>query len=130
VVMQSRPEIFLVTTILLVPFLYVSSSTPDACAYPSKWLESVDCYGDLGSGRTCCWTEDSGLNKGKKVCQTCLDFKDEEGASYTKCGPVAPAASKSPLPGLETKDRLPGGGLFELPETDNSLSENNSSSNN
>jgi hypothetical protein len=128
--MQCKPEIFLVSAVLIVPFLYYVDSVPVACAYPPKWLQSSDCYGEKDSGRTCCWTEDSGANKGKKVCQTCVDFIDKEGASQTRCGPVEPAAFKSPQTAspLEpqqdlTQDRIPGGGVFKVPETNLTLSE-------
>ena len=83
--MQSRPEIFLVTTVLLVPFLYFSSSIPDVCADEPSWgyLESRSCGAKTTnpetelSKQTCCWKErlwtSTGPGNVTTLCQTCYE---------------------------------------------------------
>src|SRR5688572_6543638 len=103
--MNSRPEIFIVTTVLLVPFLYyAASSIPDACAVIGVGSSGPDAQctgkGTDTNGQKCCWTAEEGPNKGKTVCQTCTERCDAQGACITRCSPVGPAALKSTLPGL------------------------------
>ncbi len=130
--MQSVRSIFVFSTVLLVPFLYYATSVPNACAEPSEGyrLGIGDCSGKETdrSGKTCCWTAYEGPDKGKKVCQTCYTKTGTDGSYMQSCSPVKPAAFKSTLPGLETQDRLPGGGVFEMPDNA-TVSQNISKSN-
>jgi hypothetical protein len=80
--MQIEPRIFAVSVILLVPFFYVTSFIPDACAVPpsSGFSTSGTCgakttSSDGVSKQTCCWKERTGTSMGPgpevMKCQTC-----------------------------------------------------------
>ena len=118
--MNTRPEIFLVTTVLLVPFLYVSSSLPDACARPAPGIDTI-CLGDIlgKKGEKCCWIV-TGETTQRIVCHTCWKTFNDQG-SIERCTDATPAAH--PVPGSEPQNRLPGGGVFQLPKTNATVSE-------
>lgn len=137
--MNSRPEIFLVATVLLVPFLYATSSIPDVCAEAQHpgYSSSASCTGSDDTGKTCCWREKvEGSMLGEKWCQTCTTkpTPDGKGASTTCTWPKKQASAIEPsgnLPGLNqdlTQDRIPGGGIFKVPETNLTFSQTDNSS--
>ena len=89
--MSIRPEIVRVITVSLVPFLFVVSSVPDACAAPREegWGGSTCKIILDGERKACCWHEATG----DQVCQIC----DVDG---TNCDPpIAEMGSKGILPG-------------------------------
>jgi hypothetical protein len=138
--MYNAHAIFAVSTVLLVPFLYYVTSIPNACAVPNEGYSlSGDCTGKETdkNGKTCCWTAYEGPDKGKKVCQTCYEKTGTDGSYVQYCSPVKQAAFKSPQTAspLEpqqdlTQDRIPGGGVFKVPETNLTLSETDINSSN
>ena len=108
--MQNRSMIFAVSIVLLVPFLYYTTSIPNTCAVPPdpKYLGSLQCTtSDDGKHRvSCCWKEGE-----KTFCQTCA----APGGKYD-CGPVNEYLPSS-RPQLE-------GGVLEDPATSPKLEEN------
>lgn len=141
--MNSRLAIFTVIPVLLVPFLYFTSSVPDVCAAPPsvKWGLSQDCTGALDKGdgiKTCCWKEKDAKGNEVDKCQSCTYY---DGALY--CDEVA--FPESLRPGLSgtldrgeviegnttgpnlTEDRLPAGGVFKVPDTNLTFSQTDSS---
>ena len=96
--MNTRPEIFLVTTVFLVPFLYFSSSVPDVCARPAPGIDTI-CLGDYLSekGEKCCWKV-TGETTSHFVCHTCWKTFNDQG-SIERCSVATPAAFNNPLPG-------------------------------
>lgn len=142
--MNSRPEIFLVATVLLVPFLYYTSSISDACAAISApgFRSSQNCNEKVmkeGSEKTCCWREPiEGSILGQKYCQTCTEkcSPDQKSCTETCTFPEKKASATDPsgtLPDLNqdlTTERLPGGGVFKVPETNLTFSETDISSSN
>ncbi|MDP9488595.1 MAG: hypothetical protein M3P28_00110 [Thermoproteota archaeon] len=140
--MDSIRPIFVFSTVLLVPILYYVASIPDACARPGSpgYYSSQNCSGSLLSkeGRTCCWREPiPGSILGEKVCQTCKEEAKPGGVISETCGPqTKQSAARQPsetLPDLNqdlTTDRLPGGGIFKVPDSNVTLSQTDNSSNN
>lgn len=127
--MHSNSAIFAVSTVLLVPFLYFAASPiSDVCARPDASVPAI-CAGDIDSkeGEKCCWKVVGG-DKSYMVCDTCWRSTNEKGWTTVTCSPPTPAAPKSPLPGLDTQNRLPGGGVFEIPDN-GTLPQNISKSN-
>lgn len=112
--MQSRPEFFLVTSVLLVPFLYISSSIPDACARPAPGIDTI-CLGDDLSekGEKCCWKV-TGEKDSHFVCHTCWKKFNDQG-SIERCTAATTVTFNNPLP--RPQDRPPGGGVFQFPNT-------------
>lgn len=68
---------FVVTTVLLVPFVYGFSVVPDTCALPQdpKWDKQGDCwYPEKDKNiMICCWERPDAKNPGETetACQTC-----------------------------------------------------------
>lgn len=105
---------FVISSLLLVPFLYYTSSIPDACAAPRE-----EGWGGRSCGlstdekyKTCCWHEADG----DMVCQTC----EVDG---TNCDPpTVEKGSKDILSGGRLqeppRDLGPGGGALQEPSTD------------
>ena len=127
--MHSRSLIFAVSAVLLVPFVYATSSIPDVCAAPASdgYVTAKNCQGTFENGgrRTCCWEED-----GELKCQSCSKDTDKDGDPVLFCGAVVSPGSLRPglsgtldeggvtggnatVPGL-TQDGLPGG-VFKVP---------------
>lgn len=142
--MHSKYAIFMVSAVLLVPFVYATSSLPYVCAVPASgdYVTSKDCSGTLeGEGiRTCCWEKDGAIQ-----CQSCQRSTDKDGDPVLFCGPVVFPGSLRPGlsgtldegqviegnttgPGL-TQDGLPGG-VFKVPERNQTLTQSDNNSNN
>jgi hypothetical protein len=122
--MHSVRAVCVLSTVMLVPFLYYSTSVPVACAVPNDGYNLTDnCTGKETdkTGKTCCWTAYEGPDKGKKVCQTCYTKQGTDGSYMQSCSPVKPAAFKSPPQTLQ-----PG----TLPNVTLSQSEGNDSTRN
>lgn len=115
--MRSRPEIFAISIILLVPFLYVSS-IPDACAVPPSrgWWDSKNCSGG-DTSMTCCWRENvPGQTLGERYCQTCTIQKDADGSfSVVSC-------EDPELQYITTPDSQEDNGVLQDPSTGSSSS--------
>jgi hypothetical protein len=109
--MQSKPPIFVVAVILLVPFVYVFSIIPDVCAAPRdpNWGVSGDCFTEDSGDMMCCWDEPDLNNPGETItwCQTCE-------SNGENCGPVylKPATPSTGIPPSGS-----GGGVLQDPST-------------
>jgi hypothetical protein len=118
-VMQSRPPIFVVSAILLVPFVYGISAIDDACAVPKdpNWGKVGNCQiisaGGSDDIMECCWEEPDILNQGKTItwCQRCAD------SGFGECGSIylKPSGKDIIAP--------PGGGVLQDPLTDSKPSD-------
>lgn len=99
--MSIIPEIVLVITVSLVPFLYFASFVPDACAAPREegWGTKECKLIHDEERKACCWHEATG----DLVCQIC----DVDG---TNCDP--------PIVDQESKGILPGEGDLQEPTID------------
>ena len=138
---------FVISSLLLVPFLYAFSSVPDACAAPREegWGGKSCVLSDDEKRKYCCWHEpDDDL-----VCQVCdVDGTNCDGPEvYAEKGPKdivpgeglqEPSRDSGPGEGLQEPSRDSGpkllqkdGMVFNLP-TENKIapSEQNSSTNN
>ncbi len=112
--MQTRPVVFVVATVLLVPFVYALSYAPEVCAVPKdpNFGKTGNCHFISGGGSDdimeCCWEEPDILNPGKTItwCQRCADSGDGE------CGSIYLKATG--------KDLVvpPGEGVLQDPSTD------------
>jgi hypothetical protein len=135
-------SIFVVSAILLVPFLYFAASPlPDACAVPPStgYLFSKNCSGDeqdQDKGQLCCWNEKDKQGKDQLICQVCREA--EGGLDCDQPVVMAPPPLKPGLSGTleegnvlegNATGRLPGGGIFKAPETNLTFSQTDSSSN-
>ncbi len=115
--MQSRPEIFVVTAVLLVPFIYATSSIPDACAVPPDprfgGSDTDFCMNSPESlSAVCCWTEEDDEGIEIQVCQICA--LNTQTGNFDDCGEVH-QAFKGPLSSNDiTQDK---GGVLEDPTT-------------
>jgi hypothetical protein len=111
--MHSRFVIFAVSAVLLVPFVYATSSLPDVCAVPASdnYVTSKDCTGTLsGDGiRTCCWVEKDANGKEVDKCQACSRSTDKDGDPVLFCGPVLFPGSLKP----ELSGTVEEGGIIE-----------------
>jgi len=115
--MQLRSVIFVVTAVLLVPFVYATSSIPDACAEISSpgYQSSKDCTGDKSDskGKTCCWrSPEGGSTLGVTYCQTCKITCDSKQCIET-CGHPEKQLVKPPT--TEESGPLQDDGVFEDP---------------
>lgn len=156
-IMETSPKFFLISTVLLVPFVYGISFIPDVCAVDPApgYLNSNTCGAKTTNPetgvtkQTCCWKERTGTSQApgpeKIVCQTCEDH-GRPGENLVGCdAPVTQAAAplKPELSGtldegqiIEgnttdpdlTQDRLPGGGIFKVPGTNATFAEHDNSS--
>jgi hypothetical protein len=96
--MKSRSVIFAVIAVLLVPFIYGSSSIPDACAEPSS---SMTCKRTGTSTRTCC--QDHIINRSPSnpagtLVTYCTDCKVGPGGITVECGKrYIPMRAEQPL---------------------------------
>ncbi|HEY7777510.1 MAG TPA: hypothetical protein VIA09_03125 [Nitrososphaeraceae archaeon] len=108
--MQRRPVIFVVATVLLVPFVYGFSVVPDICALPPdpKWGKQGDCwYPEKNSDiMICCWEIPDPKNPGKTqtACQTC-----DTSTKPKDCGDVVVLKPSSDTTGT------PEGGILQEP---------------
>jgi hypothetical protein len=117
--MQIKTPIFVVSIILLVPFVYAASYVSEVCAVPPdpKWGKSGECIviqsGESDKIMECCWQEQDILNPGKTItwCQRCSD------TGVGECGPVylKPTSKDFVEP--------PGGSVLEDPLTDSKPSD-------
>jgi hypothetical protein len=119
--MNNSPEIFLVSTILLVPFLY-GTTIPDVCAVPpsSGYSTSGTCGAKTTnpesglSQQTCCWKQRTGTSAGPgpevNVCQTC--YQSDIRSPLSCSDPVVQAMK---LPGDVRPQQ--GGEVFDEPST-------------
>jgi hypothetical protein len=114
---EIKPVIFVFSAVLLVPFVYALSYTPEVCALDADphWGKTGECQDiSVGDGKVvkeCCWEEPDVLNPGKTIkwCQRCAT----EGAEGGKdCGPVyvKPTGKDLVVP--------PSGGILQDPSTD------------
>ena len=107
--MHSNSAIFAVSAILLVPFIYATSSIPDVCAVlkDPNWGKSGICgYTDDTEKRMiCCWEVGEPPNT-VKSCQVC----DADSSSDGNCEPVY-----LEKPSTGTIDPSPGGGVLQDP---------------
>jgi hypothetical protein len=147
--METKYAIFIVSTPLLIPFLYYSTSLSDACALPPdpQWGKTGNCYFPVSSDHdimTCCWEEPDLYNPGETVtwCQTCTTT---EGTQVCDEAVIKPASPTSPQAGthnppqgsvLEDKPtKLPKtfgnleGRVLKVPEKSNTLPQNDSTTN-
>jgi hypothetical protein len=97
---KPRSVIFVVLGVLFVPFVYGSSSIPDACAeIRDPNFDSGKCTGskyDKG-GQTCCWREKvPGKILADTYCQTCTATCDSKGDCNEKCTEKTKQALKLP----------------------------------
>ena len=127
--MQSKSPIFVVTVILLVPFVYGISSIPDVCAVPPSpgYSESGTCGAkttnpETGlSQQTCCWKQRTGTSQGPgpevTVCQTCYQ---SDLRSPIACSDPVVQAMKLPE-GIRPEQE---GGVLEDPATSPKLEGN------
>jgi len=131
--MQIKTPIFVVSVILLVPFVYGFSIIPDVCAAAQHpRYQTGNCTGSQDTGMTCCWREPiEGSILGQKYCQTCTTTYDPKTKLHTEVctSPTKQASANDPsgsLPDLNqdlTTERLPGGGVFKAPDTNNAIQE-------
>ena len=147
--MNSRPEIFLITAVLLVPFLYYTTSLAhDVCALPpsSGYSHSDTCgarttNSETGeSKQTCCWKQRTGTSMGpgpeKMVCQTCsssgngLSCDAPVTQAIKSPGTIRPDQNAGVQDEPSTSPKLGGGlipktgGIFEDPITTGSNATN------
>ena len=111
---KSRFVIFLLTGVLLVPFVYGLSSVSEVCAAPKdpNWGKTGECRNiSVGDGQQvmeCCWEEPDILNPGETItwCQRCADF------GFGECGSIylKPTGEDLAVP--------PSGGVLQEPSTD------------
>lgn len=116
--MQFRYVLFVVTAVLLIPFVYATSSIPDACAEVSSpgYQSSKDCTGEKSDskGKTCCWRANEGGVLGVEYCQTCKITCDSKQCSET-CGHPEKQLVKPPT--ADESGPLGEGGVLEDPTT-------------
>lgn len=111
--MKSRFVIFLLTGVLLVPFVYGLSSVSEVCAAPKdpNWGKTGECRNiSVGDGQQvmeCCWEEPDILNPGETItwCQRCAD------SGFGECGSIY-------LKPTEDLAVPPSGGVLQEPSTD------------
>jgi len=116
--MRGRSVIFVVTAVLLVPFVYASSSIPDVCAVPPApgYQDSETCGAPTTNPetgetqQTCCWKERQYPKTGEvTVCQTC--------STYEVGGPLFCDAKQQQAIKLPETTRPEQGGVLEDPST-------------
>lgn len=99
--MQIKPPIFVVTVILLVPFVYGFSIIPDVCAAPKdpNWGKSGNCVVEDSGDMMCCWDEPDLNNPGEFItwCQNCESNGENCGPVYLK--PATPSTGIPPSGG-------------------------------
>lgn len=140
--MQIRLVIFILTGVLLVPFVYGISSVPEVCAAPKdpNWGKTGECRNiSVGEGQQvmeCCWQEPDILNPGETItwCHICADL------GFGDCGTVYLKPTEKDLtnpssggllqePQTDSKGRLDSfkDRIIKLPNKTSTLSESNSS---
>ncbi len=126
---------------MFVPLAYATFSIQDACAVPAStgYLFSKNCSGeerDPDKGQLCCWNEKDSKGKEQLYCQICREAK-----GGLDCDPAVVMSPPPPKPELSgtleegnvlegnATGRLPGGGIFKVPETNLTFSQTDNSSN-
>lgn len=90
--MPNQHLIFVVISFLLMPIVYISSSTYDAYAllpdpnYDAESIKSTCNVTPSVLGQTCCWQEPGDEENNIKHCQTCT--LNIETGEYNSCGEV------------------------------------------
>jgi hypothetical protein len=102
----------MILPLLFVPLVYSISSTPDACAAPTRVPGSYECFPTTEIGIVqCCWTEtDPDDPEGIELyyCQQCQYGTTNCGEKYPRGAPTPPTSG--PVAPLE-------GGVLEQPPT-------------
>ena len=118
-----RNLIFVISGILLVPFIYTTTSIPDVCAeIRDPKYDTGTCTGSKfsKSGQTCCWREQvPGQILGVTYCQTCKAECDSKGDCNEKCTEKTKQATKVPE-GDQSGPLGQGGVLEQQPTINNS----------
>lgn len=139
-----------------MPFVYATFSIPDVCAEApaAGYTSSKTCAAPTTTPKgetvqTCCWKERTGTSQapGSEInyCQTCYSTGGNIGnlnctpKQQQAAGPLKPELSGTLEEGqvIEgnttgsnvSQDRLPGGGIFKVPETNLTFSQTDSSNN-